>query len=320
MSQAFRFVTCDPAEDYMDLPESLMPLSAWYDAHRQGTVDWVPERYEGVGVAFDDGEHRYVEVSFGDLRSMAAGAAEAASRLGEGRTAVLRTALLDVGSYLLLVPEDDHIRMVESPDGPPDGTPFPFRPSRTNDPDELIDSLYRWGEEHGQRLLVRSDDPPFDRARGLDLRLQRQCLIDALQREAAVAAAVAEAVGAPTFGPASPRGAAPGPLPASDPASTGATELLRSETEPPAAVPGRGGRVVLTGVEGDHDRVKLLRLLRTAYDLQLEPAKALLAKVAAGEPVLLEAGDPSQAARWLEEATEAGARAHIAADPQDSPG
>ena len=202
----FELISQDPDESYDDRPASLLSLSDWLAAKRAGTATWDVETYEGVGLSFSDGAHEWLLPSFGDARSLGRNCEVAADRLAAGKIAVFRTAILDAGSYLLLVPDGDRVRVVKSREKPPGDGVFPYRPSLRNDPDEAVDAVYAWAEANAERLLAPSGNAALDRAEGKHLRLGRTELVEALRTAAGPAPEVADLVGARTFGPAEPRG------------------------------------------------------------------------------------------------------------------
>lgn len=191
----------DPDEEFDDRPTSLLPLADWLAADREGSAPYAFDRHEGTGLWLRDGAHELALPSWGDPRSLGANCAHAADRLAEGRLALIRTAILDRGSYLLLVPEGDVVRVVlpTEPGGGPPERPFPFRPNRQRSTEADAAALYAWAEAAAPGLLAPSGNAAFDRARGKLLRLPREALIAALRDQGRVALALADHLGVGTF-------------------------------------------------------------------------------------------------------------------------
>lgn len=191
---AFELTTYDPDEDNLREP-TMVPLAEWLAAHRKGEALFEPDVYEGIGLRFFDGSAQYQEECFGDARSMAHNLRAAAARLAEGRLALLRTALLDVGSYVFVVPDGDAVQLVSVSERPPGGDAYPYLPNKQNDGERAIRGVYAWAEAKAAAFLAPTDNPHFDRARGKDLILDRAELVACFRAAAQLSWETAQAIG-----------------------------------------------------------------------------------------------------------------------------
>lgn len=212
-TRAFRLTSFDPAEDFDDTPASTVSLEAWLEAHQTGAAPFALDPYEGVGLTFDDGVNRWATESFGDPDSMAQNLMEVSRRLTDRRVAVLRSAILDIGTYVVLIPEDRHLRLVQVLKSPPMGRVWPYVPNRAGGTKAEAHALYAWLERQTPALLRPTRSPAHDRARGLPMRLPMDIVCENILEEARIAAEVAKVIG--TSGASVP-GSASGAMPSKD--------------------------------------------------------------------------------------------------------
>lgn len=276
----FTLTAHDPDEDYDDVPESLLPLGKWLDGRRDGTIAWEIDPYEGVGVLLDDGTEQFVEPSWGAPEPLAVNCRVAAKRLSRSEVALLRSAILDAGSYLLFAPRGDTVRVARIDRTPPGGDVFPFSPSpRAHETQADVDALYAWAEASAEQLLAPSRNVAADRARGKGLHLPLSSLIANLRHSAEVAQALIDGVSPPTS--------------ASDSHSGTAARVHAPAT---SSTP-----VIVESVPQWIHEVNLIRSMRGLGGMTINAARAAYLEVVGGTPVRLEFTDRAEAEAFCTE-------------------
>lgn len=177
----FELLVYDGTEDYDDVPSTLTTVESWLSKQ-----PFALSSQDTVGLRITDGTNEFVAAKFSWIAEMATSCRAAAQRLAEGRLALLRTATANPGVYLLFSAEDP-VRMTLVRETPPCDDVFPFSPGRSFDPPDAPQRLLEWAEAEAQRLLSPSDNPAYDRARGLSLRIHRGSLIADLNAQAKLA-------------------------------------------------------------------------------------------------------------------------------------
>lgn len=281
----------DPDEEYDDTPESLTPLDRWLASQRAGAAPFEPDGDEGFGILFDDGSARYLDEGFGSARALAFGLREAAVRLEAGEVAILCSSYLGPPSRLLLIPDDDGVRIARvTPSTRPPGDWDAHAPGPRASTPEQIAAVRSWAAAIAEEQLTPTGKPAADTARGLDVYIEREELIPALRRGADDAFAAAQLLRSRSFAD----GDRWTPLSAHQ--TTTAPPPSTSLPPPHQPIRLRVSRIQPEGERLGSARVQIIKIIRTFTGHDYKGGKALYAQAVAGEGFELAIDDPAQAA------------------------
>jgi hypothetical protein len=258
--RTFTVTVADP--DNEDDNMSPTELEVWLAEYYLGRIPFEPDSIDGFGVVVGDGSDAFREDNFGSAEVLAASLDAAAERLMVNRTAAVRSSYDDYGFYLVFIPEGDSVRLVKEREGPP-GRGHTYRGSSSIEAGIAFNVVQAWLDSDLSHLLQSTGSVTGDRTTGRLLRLDRGSLVADLRRGAELARAAAQAL----MGPLS---------------------VVRPAALPLACPPSSLAQIRLLHIPTDYPRIDLLRAIRATADLSLDAAKAVVAKVLAGQPVILD--------------------------------